>query len=205
MLKVIFPLILLVVLTFSNSATAETPKGTLYKLFAALKSANNVSPLVEIVDWKQQFEALSAEQKEQMRVSSAEQLKNNYAMMAKSNGQFHIDSLKAEQTLSADGQMHGESMDFIQSLESELEDIVARNEELISRTKYIIEKTFINGDSAKIKLKKVYKGEESMLEIELHQVEDQWVTMNAGVLNPTGPGQGPIGNLPNPLENISLR
>lgn len=186
-------------------ATAETPKEKLIKLFADLKSSKDVSPLVEIVDWKNNFSSLDEDLKAQMKIKSPEDLKNNYLKMAISNGQFLIDQVNSRKDFSGNARENIVNNSLSTSkLQKRLKQIQEKNAKILRQTKYEILNVTDSGDKAKIKLKKAFKDQKSEFEIELKLVDGSWVMSNAGSLNPIGSGQTFIGILPDPLSGLIL-
>jgi len=189
------------------SVKAETPEKALYTVFAKLKSSKDVSPLVEIVDWKSLYSQMPDGEKKLSKLSSAEDLKNKYHKQAVDNGAGSVDMLKgvvSDKTLSSSEKDIGRNT--LGTVQKQLENIRSSTQKALAQTKFIIENVKLEGDDkAQVFLKKLYQKEESQITLSMQKTEQGWLTNNAGPLNPLGSGGSPIGSFPNPMSSLSKR
>lgn len=172
---------------------AETPEEVLQTIVDKIKQNSNPSPVVDYVDWNEAFKNAPAEQKQAMRITSPQQMKQVYKKMLQNPAATMKEQL--EQRLE---EIPAEQRPMMQQSVASLERLMKEKEkeikERIQETTYKIGEAVIEGNTARVKVSQTYKGETKQEEVKLVKSGDRWLLPSVGAMEGP-PQQQPAGSM----------
>jgi len=196
----ILTLALALICSYASSALANSPAEKVSQVVEKLKSAGNLGALVDHIHWKWRFEKLSADEKKVRGFSSAADLRNFYAAIAKANGSGVVETLKEDARVAAPAN-RSKALDHITQVSAELERQQREFRLALSETSYKVGSIKREGDTLVIINLEKSKGVAIQSdELRMHLVNGDWLFESAAPLNPLPItfGGTPFGKLPEP-------
>ncbi len=165
-----------------GGAQAEGPDEVLRKIVAEMKTAGNPSPVVDYVEWEEAFEQMSPQSRTQMKISSADDLREYYRGTLKDPVKAMRSQLQEKMKVVS----FENSSQIKQYLAREQEKMVREQQEVMARirdTKYQVGPAIIEGDTANVKLTQIYKGKVSTEEVRFVKSGETWLLPSVSALS----------------------
>lgn len=166
---------LAVVLLSAGLALAEmTPEYTVKEFVGRIKKEGNPWPIVDYIDWEKAFVDFPAPQKEQLKLKSADEMKNFFREMLQQPAKKMKEQMDARiKEMPKD--MQDRSKPMMTQLEEMMKKKEAEMKDRISKTEYEVVDSTVEGETATVKLKQKYNTEEKTEEIKLQKKGDRWL------------------------------
>lgn len=161
----------------SQSLAEDGPSQLVKKVILLIKKQGDPSPMVDYVYWQKIYKDLPEKNRVVMNVSNENELKEFYRRVLKSPT-VELDNVlrsRMEEKLGAE-----KTEDLLSNLK---ETAIKKEKELKSRlknTKYLIGKSKIKGDRAKVPLTYLYKNKKKTEDVSVIKIKNVWYLENFG-------------------------
>jgi hypothetical protein len=192
--KAVFALLLSPLCLAAVASADSTPDGTVKEIVGKMKSQGNPGAIVEYVNWDKAFEQFPEQQKQQLNIKSADDMKGFFREMLEHPSAIMRKQMEARlSTVPPDKQEEAKA-----SIEQLAAAMQKKEEELKDRlvnTKYEVGAPRIDGDTAVVKLTQTYKDQTKVEDVKLEKDGDHWMLPN---VNLTPPAKNPAAATPAP-------
>lgn len=174
-------------------ALAQTaPDAVLKEIIEKIKAAQNASPVVDYVDWKEAFEKAPAEQKQAMNISGPDQMKDFYREVLTRPSELL--KKQFEQRLAAvppdQQQLMKASVDRMEQMMRQKEEEMKKR---INETTYEVGEAKVDGDKAVVPLTQTYQGSSKQEQVEFVKSDGRWLLPSVGLMSPEQRAAAPGG------------
>ena len=164
-------------------AFAQAPDEVMREVIAKVKKTLDASPVVDYVRWDEAFSRMDAQTRMQMKVSSAEDLKEYYRQALKNPVAAMHNQLQA-QIKNASPEDAQKIKEYLAKQEAQLSREQMELKKRIAATRYEVGSAKIEGNTASVKLVQNYNGEVSSEEVQMVKVGDLWLLPSVTAIAP---------------------
>ena len=167
-------------LSLVSPCVAETPEEVVTKMMDKIKAVGSPAPYLDYVNWDSAYSSLSEEQKTQMKVSSAKELKGTFEQMFTDTESFFRAKFdeKIKDVPASERSMHeAKFKQMVAAIEMQQE----RMKEQIKNTDYKIGESNVKEDKATVKLTQTYEGQSRDRTIHLTNESGAWLLDSASI------------------------
>jgi len=195
----------------TTPAMANTPEGEVAAVINTIKSKRNMAAIADSIDWESAYESFSEGERKDLKVESAEQLKEHFKKQDLEKAEKDVERFKKslesnKVKLTKEEAIFKKSQ--IKSIDNEFKQQKAKMSKLIGETRFKILGSEITGETAKVKILKHTDSQSEQIEIHLKKISGKWKLLSAAALNPLssskGAGNNPLGTVTNPSQALAM-
>ena len=188
-MKKIIVLFVFCLMSCVSSYAEASPKEVLKTLIERMKKTGDASPVVDYVYWEDAFAKLTSEQKEQMKLTDSTQMKEYFRQVLKDPAAVLKQRFEAQKD-----SMPQDRRDAMEKALAQIAQSIKSQEQerknKLKNTNYTIGEETVSGDTAKVKLSRVYNGESKDTEVRFVKVGDKWLLPSLETMEGGGTSEG---------------
>lgn len=194
-------ILLFLIFTITTNLFAESPQAFISNLLDSVKKEQNLSPVIDVIDWEPYFEAIDPNERAALGYNTSNDLKNYYLEKVLANGQDKVDLVKKES--GGEDKIDSNERIIIDKVKSELDNEQAIfNKNLASMLfDYLSSKEEKESVEYVVTRKMGNVSQQFILKMKL--VDQRWLLNSAIVFNPLAVPEetkSPIGRMPEPIQ-----
>ncbi len=182
----IFGLLVFIGTTFAEN----TPAHTVQEIINKMKETQSPVVVLDYVNWEKAFQRFPAVQKEQLKVSTPDQLKKFFDNMLRNPSAVVRERINQEINKAAPEQQENlkKNLELVVAAIAKKEDEMKKR---ISSTSYEVGAVEVKGGIATVMLTQTYNGEKKTEKVILEKEGERWMLPTADLGNNSGQGQAP--------------